>query len=86
MNQEKEKKEKIIANKKKIIGRLKKDCLYYEEEISKYESKIHDLIITDYDPLDLKKLKEFLEESQNAIKDVKAKIKLHEEEYIVLLH
>ena len=83
---EKEQKEKIKSNKEKIIGRLKKDCHYYEEEIIKYESKIHDLIINDYDPLELKKLKEFLEESQNAIKDVKAKIKLHEEEYIVLLH
>ena len=86
MNQEKEKKEKIIANKEKIIGRLNKDITFYEDQVTTYESKIHDLILTDYDHLKLKKLKEFLEESQNALKDVKAKIKLHEEEYIVLLH
>tara|TARA_Y100001970_G_C14202003_1_gene841647 strand:- start:1391 stop:1660 length:270 start_codon:yes stop_codon:yes gene_type:complete len=83
--EKKEKKEKMKIFKEKILGRLKKDIALYEHEIEGYELRIQNMLLEDHDKYELKKLNEFLEETKNVLKASKKKLKLHEDEYLVIM-
>ena len=85
MEDDKEKKEKMKIFKEKILSRLKKDIKLYEYEIEGYELKIQNMLLEDHDKYELKKLNEFLEETRNVLKATKEKLKLYEDEYLVIM-